>query len=465
MQKSKLKEQVKRVIEYSQDLSDLNVDELIDVWSIAKREYIYAFGENLIYEYPEKVSFELSQAEKEDKLETFAESIANKYDNYKLRDFVLDNMHCFFSNSLSSNYSSYNSFTGEPIEIQAGTKIVKAFKYFESNKEILEILQNKASNLIQEDKISGTLCLSVHPLDYLSLSESTHNWRSCHSLDGEYRSGNLSYMVDDCTIICYLKSDKAAVLPRFPQDIPWNNKKWRVLLFVPPNKSMLFLGRQYPFTADQAANFITEKLLPSSRLFPSYTTWTKWTSNVVKNVTIDNTTHFLSQGYIPVGGKLKTYQDLIVPGKNALNFNDLLRSSCYTPMYCYMKEDKLHRPFSHYDEYGDPYTKFIVGGEVSCLKCGQKPITNSSTVLCNDCEEQYGHLEDDSFTHCSECGRHMNSEHGTWISDQFVCPECAERLRDEYEECDHCGSYVWKNLMFYDEETDEHLCHFCHTFR
>ena len=42
--------------------------------------------------------------------------------------------------------------------------------------------------------MEGYLYLSIHPLDYLSISETNHGWRSCHALDGEYRNGNLSYL-------------------------------------------------------------------------------------------------------------------------------------------------------------------------------------------------------------------------------------------------------------------------------
>lgn len=84
--------------------------------------------------------------------------------------------------------------------------------------------------LIQEDKVTGILCLSIHPLDYLSLSENTYNWRSCHALDGEYRAGNLSYMMDNTTVVCYLKGEDEAELPHFPAEVKWNSKKWRMLL-------------------------------------------------------------------------------------------------------------------------------------------------------------------------------------------------------------------------------------------
>lgn len=125
-------------------------------------------------------------------------------------------------------------------------KLVKAFKYFEENPRSLEDIQNYASRIIQEDKIEGTLCFSVHPLDFLSVSENTYNWRSCHALDGEYRAGNLSYMVDRSTFICYLRGAENQKLPHFPEDVLWNSKKWRMLLYMEDKRRGLMAGRQYP---------------------------------------------------------------------------------------------------------------------------------------------------------------------------------------------------------------------------
>ena len=91
--------------------------------------------------------------------------------------------------------------------------------------------------------MSGDFCISIHPLDFLTSSVNTYNWRSCHALDGEYRAGNLSYMVDKSTIICYLKGANNAKLPMFPDDVPWNSKKWRVLIYVSDYWDLLFAGR------------------------------------------------------------------------------------------------------------------------------------------------------------------------------------------------------------------------------
>ena len=48
-------------------------------------------------------------------------------------------------------------------------KILKALKYFDLPKNAMNDIQSKASQLIQANSITGTLCFSVHPLDYLSI--------------------------------------------------------------------------------------------------------------------------------------------------------------------------------------------------------------------------------------------------------------------------------------------------------
>ena len=139
----------------------------------------------------------------------------------------------------------------------AGAK--RIFSLIEEDEETVKRLQTQASMIIQENKVIGKLCFSVHPLDYLSISETTYNWRSCHALDGEYRAGNLSYMLDDSTIICYLKSNKETKLPNFPDDVLWNSKKWRLLLHFSENLDVCFSGRQYPFFSPGAISRLNPK--------------------------------------------------------------------------------------------------------------------------------------------------------------------------------------------------------------
>ena len=253
-----IQEQFNKVIAYSQGILEPNTDKLFADWLEAKRDFIEAFGGQLIYEIPEKISFELGSKEKELRLEDLVLMIENRYGNGDLADFIRANKEGFFSNQVVENYQ-YGIAT-----IPKGMKLIRAFKFFEDNSMALEAMQNAASMIIQEDKVEGYLCLSVHPLDFLSTSENTHNWRSCHALDGEYRSGNLSHMVDRATFICYLKSSRQEKLPNFPNDVPWNSKKWRVLFYMSDRWDMIFAGRQYPFSTETGLDYVKNKIFPKA---------------------------------------------------------------------------------------------------------------------------------------------------------------------------------------------------------
>ena len=56
---AEIKNQFKAVIAYSQGIADPKVDKLFDQWLDAKRDFIEAMNGQLIYEFPEKISFSL----------------------------------------------------------------------------------------------------------------------------------------------------------------------------------------------------------------------------------------------------------------------------------------------------------------------------------------------------------------------------------------------------------------------
>ena len=273
MQYTAIQEQFNSVIEYSQGYSGVNTDELFEKWLDAKRDFIEVMGGKLIYEYPETVYFELGPKEKSLRVDDFISMVENRWDNYDLSLFIEAQKEGFFSNQVVESYN-YNGQI-----IPKGMKLLKAFKFFESNTKVLNDIQSAASMIIQEDKVEGKLCLSVHPLDFLSSSENTHNWRSCHALDGDYRGGNLSYMVDKSTIMCYLKSTKNEKLPNFPKEVPWNSKKWRVLLFFSNDWNMIFAGRQYPFYTESGLNFVKDKILSEKFKLGD---WSEWTNKKIR---------------------------------------------------------------------------------------------------------------------------------------------------------------------------------------
>mgnify|MGYP002519686701 CR=1 FL=1 len=313
-----VKEQFKKVIEYSQRIPDPQVDELFERWYEAKRDYIEAFGGKLIWECPTKVTFELSQAVKQERLNQFITMINDGFQNEPLGYFLEDNREGFFKNTIVHG-GTVRLYNGEVIDIPEGMKLIKAFKYFEDDPITLKDLQTQASMIIQEDKVTGTLCLSVHPLDFLSSSENTYNWRSCHALDGEYRAGNFSYMTDKSTIMCYLKGADMAKLPNFPDTVRWNSKKWRMLLFLSEHWDAMFAGRQYPFFSRAALDIVMGLL--KQRIASGF--WSEWHNDMLTSF---NYKEGIADGgglmwsYICLNNELYPLQDVVKDGKYSQAF-------------------------------------------------------------------------------------------------------------------------------------------------
>ena len=185
--------QVDRVLKYSQSLKNVETDALLHQWEIRKGYFIKKMGAP-IYESPTPVTFELDDESRRDKVDEFLDWIIHEYSE-EMYEFFKENYDGILENK--TVVASY----GFPAGMKLSRVLLKHFGLE------AEDVRQRLSMLIQSNKISGILCLSVHPLDFLSSSENQHSWRSCHALDGEYRAGNLSYMCDYVTFMAYLKSN------------------------------------------------------------------------------------------------------------------------------------------------------------------------------------------------------------------------------------------------------------------
>ena len=446
----KIQAQFNEVISYSQTgLENPHTDILFENWRKNKEKFINLFNGELIYEYPEPVSFELDDKTKDIKMNLFLDSLYD-FGYVDLASFLDINKDGFYINRVidSSNEHMYM--------IPKGMKLAKSFKFFIKDPIELEHWQQKYSMIIQENKIEGTLCLSVHPLDYLSSSENTYNWRSCHSLDGEYRTGNLSYMQDNCTIICYLKtSDTKVILPRFG-GVKWNSKKWRMLLFMSDNNDMLFAGRQYPHEITGILDFLSNTVLPKLPFMRSVM-WSGWNDEVVNSVSHENMHHNLDT-YIPMDNELRKLNEVVIDPAIPLHFNDLLHSSVYKPKYSYA----LSRNIFGYERIRTRNnSKFYVGHDVTCLRCNKANVELSETMMCPQCELRYGDCENESYSYCPCCGERYFSDDGIWLSDtdEEYCEECFNEISFC---CPGCNEYHHIDYSYYDEKTDETYCQSCY---
>lgn len=460
-----IKPKVDDVLTYSQHVEFSHTQELLDGWWDAKHTIMEKVLNNqLIYEYPDKVTFELSEDAKRERYNAFIEYVVNllntDYHNELIQYLEHINPNWFYKNTLEIDY-----IVNDDKKIQKGTKIVKSFKYFITDQVLLADIQNRASNLIQENKVEGYLCLSVHPLDYLSASENTFNWRSCHALDGEYRAGNLSYMLDKSTVVCYLRSEHETILPRFPESVPWNNKKWRCLLFLNDNMNAIFAGRQYPFFSPGALETVRKVLVKGIYDSSSYEAkryydsperrWSHWHNDYLsefqyKEYNDEDHGDIEEEKYCVMCAQVFNIYDMIKDAPHSRHYNDLLRSSCYTAPY-YMFE-------KHY--WALSGMEFNLGKEVKCLKCGDAIVQSGDTLMCPACTCQYGdNMDPEEYPICDCCGATFWAPDGWWIGDDYVCDSC---YQTECFRCEHCGDSFFNSDKHFIEESSKFVCTSCY---
>lgn len=427
-------------------MDKINTDEIFEVWAKQKKRFIDIFNGKYIYEVPEKISITLDESAQEERLKLFRSYLDQNGRFDDLAEFLSEQKEGFFNNKTTSI-----SYTPRGKIIPKGSKLVRAFKHFVKDDKVLNDLQTFASTLIQENKIEGTLCFSVHPFDYLSMSENNHKWRSCHSLRGDYRSGCLSYMLDNVTVLCYIKSDEETILPNFPSTIPWNNKKWRMVLNISEDGDIIFAGRQYPFFSLEVLNIVKEnftKILKSNYI--KITKWTEWENNIITE--FNNVK--LSADHILIGKAIAPIQTIIQDAPDSRHYNDLTRSSCYKPYYAY-KVDRFWGCATWADILPPPIE---IGARTPCVCCNATTY-DAGTFLCVNCLDDYGDNSGEYYM-CFCCNNDIQSHQGIFDpwTEKFVCYDCLEKYCST---CSSCGSIDLTENLIVTENGEEILCETC----
>lgn len=448
--KEELIEQLSEVISYSQNIPRelIHVDKILDDWYKNKKHFIQLFHNQFIYECPEPITFTLDKNSKRNAKNKFELYIQERVENnYSFLKYI-----CYLSVNEFFNNLTDQDYIIDDIIIPKGNKVVKSFKYFINNIDLLKEVQSEASRVIQSNSVTGTLCFSVHPLDFLSISENDCGWRSCHSLDGDYRAGNLNYMVDNVTFICYLKTNKAAVLPHFPDSLLWNSKIWRVLLYMTEDRAMLFAGKPYPFLSNEGLNICLQKLNEINKNF----SWKEnWIDEQFSTFSDSKGTKFYLDNMIPVGNVFKRLTEVIQNNPKTLQFNDLLQSSSWYPHWTYKENYWLDNGTGCSN---DMTTVLRVGKPCRCPICQQEYIVTSDIMACLDCSNTYQIGE--AYQECEMCGNLVPPDELFYLnwSGMLVCQHCYET---ELYQCDVCGISDIGAIVKYHDYDNQCLCPDC----
>ncbi len=248
------------------------ITEVLKVWERSKSEYLYKlFGEQLqiskhidYSKSHEQLVLEIEQMfqdgvyGRKERIGSTFHSLWNKYiwDHRMELDWEQElGLHRLIDpDTLADNVFSGKSFEiedakGKRHKIHTGCKasraIGKLVKIFGLNPEAWEDFRICHSQILNQKNLGGTLTLSIHPMDYMTMSDNEYDWDSCMSWlgQGDYRRGTVEMMNSVSVVVAYIAGEDTSM--NIGDGHTWNNKKWRQLFVVTEEAILAVKG--YPY--------------------------------------------------------------------------------------------------------------------------------------------------------------------------------------------------------------------------
>jgi hypothetical protein len=100
---------------------------------------------------------------------------------------------------------------GKVLKIRNGSRPMRSIRKIAESYGIegFEHFMNKHSECLNQKSLKGTVHMSIHPMDYMTMSDNNEGWESCMSWanDGCYKQGTVEMMNSPCAVVGYLESD------------------------------------------------------------------------------------------------------------------------------------------------------------------------------------------------------------------------------------------------------------------
>lgn len=429
--------------EFGGTIPTVPLSDLLRFWNENKSEIFKAFGGNLTLRKTVHYARTKSQVKEDFENIYFAYDteaakarniISDALNDYAVKVF-LDNKDKSFIMTIPREYYWLTSFAsiynlmentyegetffiptpeGKKFKIQKGCHILPTLRKLcriigvpEETYEVVRLAQSRALN---DADITGTLCLSIAPIDYVSMSDNNCGWDSCmawYDHEGEYRAGTIEMMNSPYVIVAYL-DDATPFYPFGDKKTAISNKRWRQLIIA--NKNLIIGNRHYPFESPsletEALNWVRE--LFSSIGYSYEDEFCYFKDSRIKN--LDN------------GPRLSFSTNLM--------YNDI-----YDQRTMYLSRTFLKNFPTYY--------RCNFSGESECMHCGEEMPHDSDTswVTCAECQ---------GVKVCSNCGGYIyDSDDYEENSDgEIFCSECLS-YSDSIYHCEYCNEPHYDNDLEY----------------
>lgn len=405
----------------------IDLEKVLKTWCMNKQELFNLFGEKL------RISIPLEQTDPiyfyQKLSDIYLPAVINSYSDFlewelyhlpthpfieKFLNLLGENFHqgiCTkedlkatskylqYSTILSNRIPSPHTFMNKErktFTIQKNMKTMRAIRKlcdffgFYSLKDDFLSWRDSISFALTEKSSPKEVILSIHPLDFLTMSDNNCNWSSCVSWQySEINAprGTIEMMNSPFSAVAYIENrDKEYVF--CGKNIP--NKSWRSLVFL--DKNFLVVGRNYPYrneiVEDQLIQSLKEKCFNYGWKYDFFSR--------------SKETPFKITGFM--------YDD-----------------------FSTLEEEYEYKYFINSND-----TKYDVGGICTCMRCGQETKNFSSNLkgVCEKCVQE---------NYCFSCCRFKDD----FLEKNFIDLKSHELKSYTKKICSEC----WQKETLIEEET------------
>lgn len=301
-----------------------------------------------------------------------------------------------------------NPKNGRNIAVNTGCKVSRILGKIADAYDIdgYEEFRIAHSQVLNNKMVSGELCLSIHPLDFMTASDNNCDWDSCMSWmsPGSYRAGTVEMMNSPMVVIAYLRSkDDFELFYWKGEDSKWNNKKWREFFIVSPD--LITNVMDYPYHHETLETMCLEWL---------------------RELAIQNC------GWEYCEEKEHGHGAVYLKEKNPIRF---ATGVMYNDMN---RED--HQYYIGKNVNRDLFMEIYYSGATVCLNCGRTPqemgydyfapmADGNESFCCTECRPYY---------YCEDCGECFDSlDEMVEYEGKYYCQDCWD---NNFMTCDYCDS-------------------------
>ena len=457
----------------------VGVDTFLENWAKSKLKLYHFLGNQLIIKVPFSCEKNEEGLEAEVRALLFHNIFLNNFSDFlfekiqKDRKYselseeerklltVFDRKKTYIDNKINFNLKIKSNKYKKMLQLSKDMKPIRAIqkilKYFDAPKFLLDSFEEFRCehSLIYNDKISkDNLVLSIHPMDFMTMSDNNNNWESCMSWvdNGYFHTGTVEMMNSNIVVCAYLESKAPFV---FRDDIDetrknildninkvmgepdeewsWNSKKWRQLFYI--NKDIIVSGKSYPYTND----IMTKKVLEILRELAFKNNHWTYKYGIEKyydmkyiwsTFRVDKQREWASLG-------VNKKKNIIFDSK--IMYNDMINDRDYN-YWCIRNPVKKTKIISY-------------SGKANCLCCNETLQTkrenfmnfneeyhNNNTLICRSCYDS---------SKCPSCNKPFSQIYKFVFKGGEII--CCENCFNDYRKCPCCNkNVISKNYLCYD---------------